>query len=68
MKHAKDIRCGDLNVGDKFLCSNLHTDVVAEVKSIRKTKTGRINFEIILPSGITGWSNGAMSPNTLMQK
>lgn len=69
MKHARDIKVGELSEGDKFLYSDIGSDnEVGEVKSIKLTPKGRVKFEIILSDGqISKWSNGAMSKNSYMQ-
>ena len=72
MKHATQIKASDVAVGMSFRYDGgtfvdgeyTQGEKVAVVTEVRVTKTGRINFSTTAGR----WSNGAISPDTMIQK
>lgn len=66
-RHAKDIKSGDLKIGDSFVYEKItvngSVEAIGIVTDIKKTKTGRLNIFI----NDREWANGAISPASLMQ-
>ena len=72
MKHATEIKAGEVTVGLEFRYKGgafidgkyVATEKIAVVKTVRVTKTGRVSFTI---DDGSHWSNAAIAPTTRLQ-